>query len=102
MITGFTDIPYVDKGRNREGCDCWGLVRLVHVEEAGIVLPMHTDIEPVATLAAARAVQRALSADTWRDVRGNVREPLDVILMRRDFRATGPAVHFGINRKSVV
>lgn len=96
MITGYTDITYREKGRTRDGCDCWGLIRMVLLEEAGIVLPLHTDIEPAATLAAARAVQRALSSEIWRDVSEEPRQALDVILMRRNYRATGPATHFGI------
>jgi len=39
----FIGLPYTDKGRDRTGCDCWGLVRLALAEVAGITLPDYSD-----------------------------------------------------------
>lgn len=36
-------IPYVEKGRDWSGCDCWGLARLVLLTEKGLVLPSYAD-----------------------------------------------------------
>jgi cell wall-associated NlpC family hydrolase len=39
----FIGIPYRDKGRDRAGCDCWGIVKLALAEMAGIALPDYSD-----------------------------------------------------------
>lgn len=47
LLNKYLEIPYVDCGRTLEGCDCWGLVRLVsHEVFGGPLLPIFEGVDP--------------------------------------------------------
>lgn len=39
----YMSVPFVDKGREMDGADCWGLARLIYKDELGIELPDYLD-----------------------------------------------------------
>lgn len=39
----YIGLPYADRGRSREGLDCWGLVRLVYADLYAIDLPDYSE-----------------------------------------------------------
>jgi cell wall-associated NlpC family hydrolase len=76
----YVGIPFAEHGAAADGCDCWGLVRLVYAELLGVALPDFdagyadtSDGDAIAALC--RAERRR-----WREV--DEARPLDVILLR--------------------
>ena len=43
MFDRYIGIPFKDKGRDFDGCDCWGLIRLIYKNEFNINLPEYLD-----------------------------------------------------------
>jgi len=41
----YINIPFKPQGRDFNGCDCLGLVRLIYKEELNIILPEYLDID---------------------------------------------------------
>ncbi len=86
----YVGLPYADKGRDRDGVDCWGLVRLVYAELLGLELPSHAD----------GYVSAEELADVTRAIRGHMRpwapvaraRTLDVVLLR----LVGQPAHVGV------
>ena len=42
-VSRYIDIPFVEKGRDMSGCDCWGLFYLVYRDLLDIELPLYLD-----------------------------------------------------------
>jgi len=45
-IVDYLRIPYVAQGRDKDGCDCWGLVRMVRHALRGDDLSSHSEVDP--------------------------------------------------------
>ncbi|GIX17693.1 MAG: tail assembly protein [Rhodothalassiaceae bacterium] len=90
----YIGIPYRDLGRDRDGIDCWGLIRLVLAEQAGIVMPSYAgdyagggDHAGIATGIAARLPRH------WRPLRAAERpRAFDLVV----FRVCARPRHMGV------
>jgi len=88
----YIGLPFREKGRDRDGLDCWGLVRLVLAERFGLTLPSYDDdyacsleLEENARLIAGRK-------GDWAEVPEGGEQAGDVLLLRMD----GHECHVGI------
>jgi cell wall-associated NlpC family hydrolase len=87
--SAYVGLPFVDGGRNRAGVDCWGLVRLVLAEQAGVDVPTYGEISAHDLARVTGTIRAAIAGDqTWRQVE----HPgvFDVAVMR------GNPLHVGI------
>lgn len=92
----YIGIPFAPHGRDRTGCDCWGLVRLVLRERFGLRLPSYADAYAGAGLAEAEdnaaALRHGAGAERWRRLDPGSARAGDVALLR----LAGTACHVGV------
>lgn len=89
----YVGVPFVDDGRSIDGCDCWGLFRLVYTERLGIDLPSYGDTSARDLLGVTEAMSAGVAVDErWREVL--VPQEYDGVLMRA-YGARDPG-HVGI------
>ena len=98
----YVGIPFVDLGRDRGGCDCWGLVRLVIAERTGFVLPsLDTGYGSETNVAGVVGeVDAARANGEWLKIEPGQERTLDVVEMSLPARVDGHWVfaplHVGI------
>jgi cell wall-associated NlpC family hydrolase len=88
----YIGIPYQDRGRGFDGCDCWGLARLVYARELGIALPSYTEAYSSAEEAAevAALMDNHNNRQTWLPVTDS--RPFDLLLYRHGRLSTHVAI----------
>lgn len=94
-IGRYIDVPFKTHGRDKDGCDCWGLVRLVFKEQFDIDLPDHAEGYETATSLSSDdigAVIAAESAARWRLIGKAQARVGDVIVLR----TKGHPLHVGM------
>jgi len=79
----YIGLPWRDRGRDLDGCDCWGLARLVYARELGIPLPSYADDYPSTEEMAEieGLIRGALTVGPWVVVAEP--RPFDLVLFRR-------------------
>jgi cell wall-associated NlpC family hydrolase len=88
----YIDIPFRFNGRTREGCDCWGLVKLIYKEKLGVDLPDYTGTYWNGLVSSLKEVARLMKKekDKWQEI--SEPELYDVVLLR----VGGIVGHIGI------
>lgn len=82
-LSAYIGLPFEDCGRDRNGLDCWGLVRLVLREQWGIEVPSwHTDYADPDERAAISTLIEARKDGAWLPVAPGQTQAGDVVLLR--------------------
>ncbi len=82
QFEAFLGIPFLDHGRTRAGCDCWGLLRLIYAERLGIDLPSFAEGYVTSADRAAIAGLIAGHLDGWTQIEDGSEQAFDGVLMR--------------------
>ena len=93
-------IPYKRHGRSSTGCDCWGLVCLVYLEEYGINLPAYNDVLPGDPSIVATAARKEIRSGGWISVLSGGAMPGDVVWLWVRRRETPSHVGVVVERGS--
>lgn len=93
-LSQYIGIPFLDHGRDREGCDCWGLCKLVYKEVLGVDLPDLGDSysEAYARGEVDTTVAATVGQEWNEDVTTQPWKPLDVMIFTR----AGVECHVGL------
>jgi len=88
----YIGIPFKPHGRDRDGLDCWGLLRLIYYEELGIDLPSY--IANYSSTEDQHELSRLIREEMgpWFEIPMTKELPLDAVLLR----LKGEPMHLGI------
>ena len=86
-VADYVGLPFVARGRDRDGCDCYGLVRIVLKDRAGADLPAFGGCGQTDNKGRqARVIERGREAIGWKTIPGGMEQPLDVVLVDEVYR----------------
>lgn len=86
----YVGLPFKDFGRDFNGVDCWGLVRLVLKSECNIDVPSYGDISAHDLIRVTSTIRGESSSEPWYPVEPHEVKAFDVALMQ------GRPMHVGI------
>ncbi len=90
--TRYIAIPFLEHGRDRDGCDCWGLCRLIWREQFGLDLPSYGETYNTAedgrrvgeTLA-----QNGIDSTEWMQIQAGDEVAGDAVLLSGFYKVDG-------------
>ncbi len=88
----FMSIPFVERGRTRQGADCWGLVCIIYKEILNIELPLLDDYANTLDRKTLPHIIEKESLRSWVKVEQGEEQAYDVAI----FRTGGVPMHIGV------
>ncbi|WP_188052257.1 NlpC/P60 family protein [Aureimonas fodinaquatilis] len=92
MLDHYVGLPFAERGRDGDGLDCWGLLRLIYREQLGITLPSFADAYMTTEDGVALADLMAGNMGPWIEVARDSERVGDGVLMT----LAGQPRHIGI------
>jgi len=91
-VSRYVGVPFKDQGRTFQGCDCWGLVRLIYLHELKIELPEYGEISATDLREVSKYITGNNDIEPW--VAIDTPEAFDVVVMR--FHGSKHVGHVGV------
>ena len=77
----YIGLPFLDRGRDFTGVDCWGLCRLILKQECNIDVPSYGDVSATDLLKIAGVVKNDSFSDPWTPVPPSALRAFDLAVM---------------------
>lgn len=94
--TAFIGIPYVNRGSSFQGCDCWGLVWLYHVEVLKKLIPRYDGYENSESPTIGEYISDRWNQ--WEPVEPDQKQHGDVLALRVGRHAVHCGIYLGDGR----
>lgn len=89
----YINLPFKEVGRERDGIDCYGLIRLVYRERLNILLPAYCDYESTRDYdVLEKQMAQNKKEDQWVEVPIGQEQEYDIMLIR----VIGLPIHVGV------
>lgn len=87
----FISVLFKEKGRDRNGCDCWGLARLIYKEKLNIELPLLLDYD---TTKDSKSISKLYDIEhqDWEEIPVGEEKEFDILV----FKIVGLPTHVGV------
>ncbi len=84
-LNDYIGIPWVNRGRDRAGFDCWGLVLWVLAHEFGARLDLRIDTDATDPVQIMAEIERQLQSGRWQPAKG----PIEAAVVLLDTKHIG-------------
>lgn len=87
----YISVPFEEHGRTKNGCDCWGLARLIYEKELGINLPALLDYKNTKDGKSISELYE-IEHQEWEEIPVGQEKPFDMLV----FRMLGLPTHIAV------
>lgn len=92
-VNKYIKIPFVEHGRVEEGCDCWGLIKVIYEKELGIRLPSLLEYKDTKDrISISSLVSSEEKLIQWKQIPSGEEKEFDVVV----FRILNVPTHVGL------
>lgn len=95
-VADYVGLPFRARGRDRLGCDCWGLATLVYRERLGVALEPHALLSTADAAGALAAIAAEQRSGHWVEVDATAADAYDLAICAAAVDRRIADLHLGV------